>query len=138
MLLARYQGLASYLLGPKVDCASSHDIALRSDVQVLELCSNYSTLNQGQTATTFEEQPVVAAPSAPPPSSLAETRAAVVESIEQLDAWLKVRAALESEVEATKTEQSRVAMKFGLTTRDLKKVLWAYPTYISDIKYMLA
>jgi pyruvate/2-oxoglutarate dehydrogenase complex dihydrolipoamide dehydrogenase (E3) component len=30
-----------------------------------------------------------------------------------------------------------VAMKFGLTTRDLKKVLWAYPTYSSDIKYML-
>jgi glutathione reductase (NADPH) len=30
-----------------------------------------------------------------------------------------------------------LAMKNGLTTRDLKKVLWAYPTYISDIKYML-
>jgi len=30
-----------------------------------------------------------------------------------------------------------LAMKFGLTTRDLKKVLWAYPTYSSDIKYML-
>jgi glutathione reductase (NADPH) len=30
-----------------------------------------------------------------------------------------------------------LAMKFGLTTRDLKKVLWAYPTHISDIKYML-
>jgi glutathione reductase (NADPH) len=30
-----------------------------------------------------------------------------------------------------------VAMKNGLTARDLKKVLWAYPTYISDIKYML-
>jgi glutathione reductase (NADPH) len=30
-----------------------------------------------------------------------------------------------------------LAMKFGLTTRDLKKVLWAYPTHISDVKYML-
>jgi glutathione reductase (NADPH) len=31
-----------------------------------------------------------------------------------------------------------LAMKFGLTTRDLKKVLWAYPTHISDLKYMVA
>jgi glutathione reductase (NADPH) len=30
-----------------------------------------------------------------------------------------------------------LAMKFGLTTGDLKKVLWAYPTHISDVKYML-
>jgi len=30
-----------------------------------------------------------------------------------------------------------LAMKFSLTTRDLKKVLWAYPTHISDVKYML-
>jgi len=30
-----------------------------------------------------------------------------------------------------------LAMKFGLTTRDLKKVLWAYPTHVSDVKYML-
>jgi glutathione reductase (NADPH) len=30
-----------------------------------------------------------------------------------------------------------LAMKFGLTSRHLKKVLWAYPTHISDIKYML-
>jgi glutathione reductase (NADPH) len=30
-----------------------------------------------------------------------------------------------------------LAMKSGLTTRDLQKVLWAYPTHISDIKYML-
>jgi glutathione reductase (NADPH) len=30
-----------------------------------------------------------------------------------------------------------LAMKFGLTTRDLKKMLWAYPTHVSDIKYML-
>ena len=30
-----------------------------------------------------------------------------------------------------------LAMKFGLTTRDLKKVLWAYPTHTSDLKYML-
>jgi glutathione reductase (NADPH) len=30
-----------------------------------------------------------------------------------------------------------LAMKFGLTNRDPKKVLWAYPTHISDIKYML-
>jgi glutathione reductase (NADPH) len=30
-----------------------------------------------------------------------------------------------------------LAMKFGLTTRDLKKVLWAYPTHVSDLKYML-
>jgi glutathione reductase (NADPH) len=30
-----------------------------------------------------------------------------------------------------------LAMKFGLTNRDLKRVLWAYPTHISDLKYML-
>jgi glutathione reductase (NADPH) len=30
-----------------------------------------------------------------------------------------------------------LAMKFSLTTRDLKKVLWAYPTHSSDVKYML-
>ena len=30
-----------------------------------------------------------------------------------------------------------LAMKFGLTACDLKKVLWAYPTHISDVKYML-
>lgn len=31
-----------------------------------------------------------------------------------------------------------MAMKFGLTTRDLCKVLWAYPTDASDIKEMIA
>ena len=30
-----------------------------------------------------------------------------------------------------------MAMNFDLTTEDLKKVLWAYPTYVSDIKYMI-
>jgi glutathione reductase (NADPH) len=30
-----------------------------------------------------------------------------------------------------------LAMKFGLTNRDLKRVLWAYPTHVSDLKYML-
>jgi glutathione reductase (NADPH) len=30
-----------------------------------------------------------------------------------------------------------LAMKFGLTAHDLKKVLWAYPTHVSDLKYML-
>jgi glutathione reductase (NADPH) len=30
-----------------------------------------------------------------------------------------------------------LAMKFGLTTYDLKKVLWAYPTHIFDVKSML-
>lgn len=30
-----------------------------------------------------------------------------------------------------------LAMKFGLTTEDLAEVLWAYPTYVSDIKYMI-
>ena len=30
-----------------------------------------------------------------------------------------------------------MAMKFHLTTGDLKKMLWAYPTYISDMKYMI-
>jgi glutathione reductase (NADPH) len=30
-----------------------------------------------------------------------------------------------------------MAMRFGLTTRDLKTMLWAYPTHISDIKYMI-
>lgn len=31
-----------------------------------------------------------------------------------------------------------MAMKFGLTNRDLKRVLWAYPTRISDLKYMIS
>jgi glutathione reductase (NADPH) len=30
-----------------------------------------------------------------------------------------------------------MAMKFGLSNQDLKKVLWAYPTSISDLKYMI-
>ncbi len=30
-----------------------------------------------------------------------------------------------------------LAMKAGLTTMDLKRVLWAYPTHVSDIKYTL-
>jgi len=30
-----------------------------------------------------------------------------------------------------------MAMKFGLSNRDLKKVLWAYPTNVSDLKYMI-
>ena len=30
-----------------------------------------------------------------------------------------------------------MAIKFHLTTDDLKSVLWAYPTHISDIKYMI-
>ena len=30
-----------------------------------------------------------------------------------------------------------LAIKFGLNTHDLKKMLWAYPTAVSDIKYML-
>jgi glutathione reductase (NADPH) len=30
-----------------------------------------------------------------------------------------------------------IAMKFGLSNQDLKKVLWAYPTNISDLKYMI-
>ena len=30
-----------------------------------------------------------------------------------------------------------LAMRHGLTTADLKKTLWAYPTYTSDIKYMI-
>lgn len=30
-----------------------------------------------------------------------------------------------------------MAIKFHLTTADLKTMLWAYPTHISDIKYML-
>ena len=30
-----------------------------------------------------------------------------------------------------------MAMKFGLGNRDLKKMLWAYPTTISDLKYMI-
>ncbi|SDB16551.1 glutathione reductase (NADPH) [Desulfonatronum thiosulfatophilum] len=30
-----------------------------------------------------------------------------------------------------------MAMKFGLTREQLKSLLWAYPTHISDIKYML-
>lgn len=30
-----------------------------------------------------------------------------------------------------------LAMKFNLTADDLKKVLWAYPTYTSDLKYMI-
>ena len=30
-----------------------------------------------------------------------------------------------------------MAMKFGLGKRDLKKMLWAYPTTVSDLKYMI-
>ncbi len=30
-----------------------------------------------------------------------------------------------------------MATKFGLTNQDLKKVLWAYPTNVSDLKYMI-
>jgi glutathione reductase (NADPH) len=30
-----------------------------------------------------------------------------------------------------------LAMKFGLSNQDLKKVLWAYPTSVSDLKYMI-
>lgn len=30
-----------------------------------------------------------------------------------------------------------LAMKFGLTNKDLKRVLWAYPTHVSDLKYMI-
>ena len=30
-----------------------------------------------------------------------------------------------------------LAMKFGLSNQDLKKVLWAYPTNVSDLKYMI-
>ena len=31
-----------------------------------------------------------------------------------------------------------LAIKFGLSSSDLKKVLWAYPTHVSDLKYMLS
>lgn len=31
-----------------------------------------------------------------------------------------------------------LAMKFGLTNRDLAKVLWTYPTFVSDVKEMIA
>jgi glutathione reductase (NADPH) len=30
-----------------------------------------------------------------------------------------------------------MAMKFGLSKQDLKKMLWAYPTTVSDLKYMI-
>jgi glutathione reductase (NADPH) len=30
-----------------------------------------------------------------------------------------------------------MAMKFGISNVDLKKVLWAYPTQVSDLKYMI-
>ena len=30
-----------------------------------------------------------------------------------------------------------MAIRFNLRTDDLKHVLWAYPTYISDMKYMI-
>jgi glutathione reductase (NADPH) len=30
-----------------------------------------------------------------------------------------------------------MAIKFGLSNQDLKKMLWAYPTNISDVKYMI-
>lgn len=30
-----------------------------------------------------------------------------------------------------------MAMKFGLTNQDLKTMLWAYPTSVSDLKYMI-
>jgi glutathione reductase (NADPH) len=31
-----------------------------------------------------------------------------------------------------------MAIKFGLSNADLKKVLWAYPTHVSDLKYMIS
>jgi glutathione reductase (NADPH) len=31
-----------------------------------------------------------------------------------------------------------LALKFGLSNSDLKKVLWAYPTHVSDLKYMIS
>lgn len=31
-----------------------------------------------------------------------------------------------------------MAMKFGLSNSDLKRVLWAYPTQVSDLKYMIS
>jgi glutathione reductase (NADPH) len=31
-----------------------------------------------------------------------------------------------------------LAIKFGLSSTDLKKVLWAYPTHVSDLKYMIS
>ena len=31
-----------------------------------------------------------------------------------------------------------LAIKFGLTNSDLKRVLWAYPTQVSDLKYMIS
>jgi len=31
-----------------------------------------------------------------------------------------------------------MAMKFGLSNQDLKQMLWAYPTNVSDIKYMIS
>jgi glutathione reductase (NADPH) len=31
-----------------------------------------------------------------------------------------------------------MAMKFGLSNQDLKKMLWAYPTNVSDLKYMIS
>jgi glutathione reductase (NADPH) len=31
-----------------------------------------------------------------------------------------------------------LAIKFGLSNADLKKVLWAYPTHVSDLKYMIS
>jgi glutathione reductase (NADPH) len=31
-----------------------------------------------------------------------------------------------------------LAIKFGLSNQDLRKVLWAYPTNVSDLKYMIA
>jgi len=31
-----------------------------------------------------------------------------------------------------------MAIKFGLSNTDLKKVLWAYPTHVSDLKYMIS
>jgi glutathione reductase (NADPH) len=30
-----------------------------------------------------------------------------------------------------------LAIKFGLSNQDLKQVLWAYPTTVSDLKYMI-
>jgi glutathione reductase (NADPH) len=30
-----------------------------------------------------------------------------------------------------------MAIKFGLNNQDLKKMLWAYPTTVSDLKYMI-
>ena len=52
------------------------------------------------------------------------------ENLDSLGILLDAAAAVHNAAEAI--DIFALAMKFGLTNRDLKKVLWAYPTHITQ------